>query len=156
MARYPETPNVHYAYGVFLLQEQPDKAIEEFKRELELQPEHPSSLMQIAFEYLKRTDGAAALPWAQTGGRRRAAANSRRTRRSGRRCSKPATSTAPSRSWKSASSSRPTVPGLHFLARARLSARRPAEDAAREREEFTRLDRLARTQRSGAQSVGGR
>ena len=65
VARYPETPNVHYAYGVFLLQEQPDKAIEEFKRELELQPEHPWSLMQIAFEYLKRGDAAAALPWAQ-------------------------------------------------------------------------------------------
>ena len=28
VARYPETPNVHYAYGVFLLMEQPDKAIE--------------------------------------------------------------------------------------------------------------------------------
>jgi len=41
VSRYPETPNVHYAYGVFLLQEQPDKAIEEFKRELELQPSHP-------------------------------------------------------------------------------------------------------------------
>ena len=33
--RYPETPNVHYAYGVFLLIEQPDKAIEQFKRELD-------------------------------------------------------------------------------------------------------------------------
>ena len=61
-SRYPETPNVHYAYGVFLWQEQPDKAIEEFKRELELQPDHPWSLMQIAYEYLKRGEGAAALP----------------------------------------------------------------------------------------------
>jgi hypothetical protein len=50
----------------------------------------------------------------------------------------------------------PDSPGLHFsLARAYQRAGR-AEDAAREREEFTRLDRLARTQRSGAQSVGGR
>src|SRR3954454_9938874 len=64
-ARYPETPNVHYAFGVFLLQEQGDKAIEEFKRELEIQPAHPWSLMQIAFEYLKRSDAAAALPYAQ-------------------------------------------------------------------------------------------
>jgi tetratricopeptide (TPR) repeat protein len=31
-ARYPETPNVHYAYGVYLLQEQPEKAIGEFTR----------------------------------------------------------------------------------------------------------------------------
>ena len=39
--RYPETPNVHYAYGVYLLLEQPDKAIDEFKKELELQPGIP-------------------------------------------------------------------------------------------------------------------
>ena len=50
----------------------------------------------------------------------------------------------------------PDSPGLHFaLARAYQRAGRN-EDAAREREEFTRLDRLARTQRSGSQSVGGR
>jgi tetratricopeptide (TPR) repeat protein len=64
-SRYPETPNVHYAYGVFLLQEKPDKAIEEFKRELELQPGHPWSLMQIAYEYLKRGDALSGLSWAQ-------------------------------------------------------------------------------------------
>jgi tetratricopeptide (TPR) repeat protein len=63
--RYQDTPNVHYAYGVFLLLEQPDKAIEEFKRELEIQPGHGWSLMQIAFEYLKRSDGESALPWAK-------------------------------------------------------------------------------------------
>ena len=64
-SRYPETQNVHYAYGVFLLQEKPDKAIEEFKRELELQPGHPWSLMQIAYEYLKRGDAQTGLTWAQ-------------------------------------------------------------------------------------------
>jgi hypothetical protein len=30
------------------------------------------------------------------------------------------------------------------------------DDAARERAEFTRLDRLARTEKSGAQSIGGK
>jgi predicted Zn-dependent protease len=49
----------------------------------------------------------------------------------------------------------PESPGLHFLlARAYQRAGR-LEDATRARNEFTRLDRLARTQRSGAQSVGG-
>jgi Flp pilus assembly protein TadD len=49
----------------------------------------------------------------------------------------------------------PDSPGLHFtLAKAYQRAGR-ADEATREREEFTRLDRLARTQRSGAQSVGG-
>src|SRR5262245_28454427 len=63
--RYPETPNVHYANGVFLLGEQPDKAIAEFRKELELQPKHPQSLMQIAFEYLNRGDAKEALSWAR-------------------------------------------------------------------------------------------
>ena len=49
----------------------------------------------------------------------------------------------------------PDSPGLHFqLARAYQRAGR-LEDATRAREEFTRLDRIVRTQRSGAQSVGG-
>src|SRR4030095_4514056 len=64
--RYPEPPNVHHAYGVFLLMEQPDKAIEQFKRELELQPNHPASLMQIAYEYLKEKNAEAGLPTATT------------------------------------------------------------------------------------------
>ena len=50
----------------------------------------------------------------------------------------------------------PDSPGLHFqLARAFQRAGR-LDDAARERDEFTRLDRLARSQRSGAQSIGGK
>ena len=56
---------MHYAYGVFLLQEKGEKAIEEFKRELDIQPDHPWSLMQMAFEYLKQGDAAAALPIAK-------------------------------------------------------------------------------------------
>jgi hypothetical protein len=49
----------------------------------------------------------------------------------------------------------PESPGLFFtIARAYQRAGR-IEDANKARDEFTRLDRLARTQRSGAQSVGG-
>ena len=155
VARYPETPHVHYAYGVFLLQEQPDRAIEEFKRELELQPEHPSSLMQIAFEYLKRTDGAAALPWAQ-----KAVAAAPREfpahKALGQALLETGDVDGAIKELEIGIKLAPDSPGLHFLiARAYQRAGR-AEDAARAREEFTRLDRLARTQRSGAQSVGGR
>jgi len=50
----------------------------------------------------------------------------------------------------------PESPRLHYtLARAYQRAGR-TEEATREREEFTRLDRMARTMRSGSQSVGGR
>ena len=154
-ARYPETPNVHYAYGVFLLQEKPDKAIEEFKRELELQPGHPWSLMQISYEYLKRGDAQSALPWAQQAVA--AAPNAFPSRKAlGQALLETGDVDGAIKELLIGIKLAPDSPGLHFtLARAYQRAGR-ADDAAREREEFTRLDRLARTQRSGAQSVGGR
>lgn len=155
VSRYPETPHVHYANGVFLLQEHPDKAIEEFKRELELQPGHPSSLMQIAYEYLKRSDAATALPWAQQAVA--AAPNAFPARKAlGQALLETGDVDGAIKELLIGIKLAPDSPGLHFtLARAYQRAGR-ADDAARERDEFTRLDRLARTQRSGAQSVGGR
>ena len=63
--RYPDVPNVHYAFGAVLLNEQPDRAIEEFTKELQRSPAHVPSMMQMAFEYLKRSDWAAARSWAE-------------------------------------------------------------------------------------------
>ena len=154
-SRYPETQNVHYAYGVFLLLEKPDKAIEEFKRELELQPGHPWSLMQIAYEYLKRGDAQTGLTWAQQAVD--AAPNAFPARKAlGQALLDTGDVDGAIRELLVGIKLAPESPGLHFqLARAYQRAGR-GEDATRERDEFTRLDRLARTQRTGAQSVGGR
>jgi tetratricopeptide (TPR) repeat protein len=154
-SRYPETQNVHYANGVFLLQEQPDQAIAEFKRELELQPSHPWSLMQIAFEYLKRGEGQSALPWAQQAVA--AAPNAFPAHKAlGQALLETGDVDGAIKELHIGIKLAPDSPGLHFtLARAYQRAGR-LEEATRERDEFTRLDRLARTQRSGAQSVGGR
>jgi len=65
MARYSNAPNVHYAYGVFLLNQDSDAALKEFKRELEISPQHQPSMVQMAFEYLKRDDYNTALPLAE-------------------------------------------------------------------------------------------
>ena len=65
MARYANAPNVHYAYGVFLLNQDSDAALKEFKRELEISPQHQPSMVQMAFEYLKRDDYNTALPLAE-------------------------------------------------------------------------------------------
>jgi tetratricopeptide (TPR) repeat protein len=153
-ARYPETPNVHYAYAVFLLAEQADKAIEEFKRELELQPGHSWSLMQLAYEYLKRGDAAAALPWAQQAVK--AAPNAFAARKAlGQALLETGNVDGAIAELEIGIKLAPESPGLHFtIARAYQRAGR-TEDATRARNEFTRLDRLARTQKSGAQSVGG-
>jgi tetratricopeptide (TPR) repeat protein len=153
-SRYPETPNVHYAFGVFLLQEKGERALEEFKRELEIQPDHPWSLMQMAFEYLKQGDAATALPIGKQAVA--AAPNSFSARKAlGQALLDSGDAEGAIRELQAGLKMAPDSPGLHFtIARAYQRAGR-LEDAAREREEFTRLDRLARTQRSGAQSVGG-
>ena len=153
-SRYPETPNVHYAYGVFLLQEQPDKAIEEFKRELELQPGHASSLTQIAYEYLKRGDAPSALSWA-----RQAVAAAPKDFTTHKALGQALLDTGDVdgaiAELQAGIKLAPDSPGLYFtLARAYQRAGR-LDDADRARAEFTRLDRLVRTQKSGEQSVGG-
>ncbi len=155
VARYPEAPNVHYAYAVFLLGEKPDKAIEEFKRELELQPGHPQSMIQIAFEYVNRGDAKSALPWAQqavTAAPKDFAAH----KALGQALLDTGDVDGAIAELQTGIKLAPESPGLHFtLARAYQRAGR-LDDATREREEFSRLDKLARTQRSGPQSVGGK
>ncbi len=54
--RYPATPNVHYGYGVFILAADADLALENFRREIEISPEHVPARLQVAFEGLKRGD----------------------------------------------------------------------------------------------------
>jgi tetratricopeptide (TPR) repeat protein len=65
LARYPNEPNVHYAFGVYLLNQDADAALKEFRRELEISPSHYPSMVQMAFEYLKRDQYNDALPLAE-------------------------------------------------------------------------------------------
>jgi tetratricopeptide (TPR) repeat protein len=65
LVRYPNEPNVHYSFGVFLLSQEADAALKEFKRVLELAPAHYPSMVQMAFEYLKRDQFADGLPLAE-------------------------------------------------------------------------------------------
>jgi tetratricopeptide (TPR) repeat protein len=152
--RYPETPNVHYANGVYLLAEQPDKAIEEFKRELELQPGHPQSLMQIAYEYLNRGDAPTALPWARQA--EAAAPDDFAARKVlGQALLDTDDVNGAIVQLQIGIKLAPESPSLHFqLARAYQKAGR-LDDATKERDAFTRLDRAAREMKAGPQSVGG-
>jgi len=67
VANYPRTPNLHYLFGSFLLTSDSDAGLGELKKELGISPRHVPALAQIAFEYLKRGDTAAALPYARKG-----------------------------------------------------------------------------------------
>ncbi len=65
VAAFPNTPDVHYAYGIFFLRDSPDEALREFKQELQLSPQHVFARLQIAFESLKRNDAATGLSYAE-------------------------------------------------------------------------------------------
>src|SRR5262249_51793825 len=134
--------------------EQPDKAIAEFKKELELQPKHPQSLMQIAFEYLNRGDAKEALSWAKQAVE--AAPDDFAAHKVlGQALLETGDADTAIAELQKGITLAPESPSLHFqLARAYQKVGR-LEDANKEREEFTRLDRLARTTRSGPQAVGG-
>jgi tetratricopeptide (TPR) repeat protein len=154
ISRYPETPNVHYAYGVFLNAEQPDKAIEMFKKELEVSPRHPWSALQIAFEYIKRQDWEAARPWAEQVVTD-APENFVGHRAMGQVLLETGDVDGAIREFEYGVKLAPDSPALRFaLARAYRRAGRAA-DAEREQAKFTELDRQVRTMRTGAQSVGG-
>jgi predicted Zn-dependent protease len=68
LSRYPTTPNLHYAYGGYLLQQgqdNADAALEAFRKEIEIDPRAVYPRLEIAFELLKRGEHAAALPHAE-------------------------------------------------------------------------------------------
>jgi tetratricopeptide (TPR) repeat protein len=62
---YPNAPNVHYIYGSFLLSNNPDGAIREFQKELEISPGHLPVLVSLAMEYLKRGEPNESLKYAE-------------------------------------------------------------------------------------------
>jgi tetratricopeptide (TPR) repeat protein len=46
--RFPGTPHVHYSFGMFLLRIDRKRALEEFKRELNVSPKHLQTYLQLA------------------------------------------------------------------------------------------------------------
>jgi tetratricopeptide (TPR) repeat protein len=65
LAANPDTPQLHYLYGTYLITSDPDGAMREWKREIETTPEHVPARVQIAFEYLKRGQAHDAIPYAE-------------------------------------------------------------------------------------------
>lgn len=152
--RYPDAPNVHYAFGVFLMTDDPDRAIREFQRELKTQPGHATAHIQIAYEYVKRGDYASARPHA-TQAVTLAPTDFVAHRLMGQVQLETDEVEAAIASLEQSRTLEPNSPSVRFtLAKAYQRAGRQA-DADRERAEFTRLDRLARLQRSGVSDVGG-
>jgi tetratricopeptide (TPR) repeat protein len=152
--RYPDAPNVHYAYGVYLLDEDPARAIEAFQQELKMSPGHVPSLLQIAFEYLRQSNWEAAKTWAERvieiepgdfAGRRAM----------GQALLEAGDVAGSIAHLEAGVKLAPDSPSMRFmLSRAYQRAGREA-DAQRERTEFLRLERLVRSRKHGSQAVGG-
>jgi tetratricopeptide (TPR) repeat protein len=154
VTRFPEAPNVHDAYGSFLLQEQPEAAIEEFKQELKISPQSTHAKVQIAFALMARGDFEEAKTWA------RQAVDAAPTdfvprNALGQALLETGDVEGAIRELEAGIKISANNPSLHFaLARAYRRAGRSA-DADREQAEFIRLDRQARAARTGTASVGG-
>jgi tetratricopeptide (TPR) repeat protein len=65
VAAYPDRPNVHNARGSFLMESDPDKAMLEFQRELELNPSQLNALIQMTKLCLKQGSADKAVAFAR-------------------------------------------------------------------------------------------
>jgi len=62
---YPKEPEIHYRFGAYLMEEDPDRGIREIKQTLELDPGHIPARVALARIYLKRDEPQTALPYAE-------------------------------------------------------------------------------------------
>jgi tetratricopeptide (TPR) repeat protein len=61
---YPKEANIHFRFGAYLMQRDPDRGIQEIKKAVELESAHIPALVSLATIYLKREEQAAALEYA--------------------------------------------------------------------------------------------
>jgi tetratricopeptide (TPR) repeat protein len=154
LRRYPEAPNVHYAFGVYLLKQDSDAAIEEFRHELKISPDHVPSMLQMAFEYLKRNEYETALPLAEKSAQLAPKMYAARNVL-GRLLLELGQFDRAAKELEEGVRLAPDSPEMHYaLARAYTRAGRKQE-AARERETFQRLEKLYSAKRDGAQAENG-
>lgn len=154
IARFPGTPHSHYARGVLLLTGDADRALDEFRRELAISPNHVPARLQMAFEYLKRGEPAAARGPAEEAVR---LAPDHFATRAALGQVKLASDDVRGAidELEAAAELAPASPQVRFLlARAYARAGRDT-DAERERAEFVRLDQLNRSATQGERAVGG-
>jgi tetratricopeptide (TPR) repeat protein len=63
--RVPPVPNAHYLYGYLLYATDPDQAVGEFKKELEVNPSNAVAEVMLAWIPLMQNEGSEALPHAR-------------------------------------------------------------------------------------------
>ena len=154
VSRYPDTPNVHYAYGVFLLGEEPDTGIQMLERELKVSPQNVYARLQIAFAYIRKGEYDKALRWAQEGVSQAPTDHVAR-QAYGQALLETGDVAGAIGQLEAGAKLAPDSAILQFvLAKAYRRAGRTAE-ADKAQQEFLRLNARIRETRTGSESVGG-
>ena len=65
LADYPAQPDIHFRFGAFLMQQAPQRGIEEIGKTLQLEPGHVPALVGLTMIYLKNDDPKSALEYAE-------------------------------------------------------------------------------------------
>jgi tetratricopeptide (TPR) repeat protein len=147
VAAHPNEPWVHYAHAVFLLRSDSERALMELRREIEVKPDNVMAHLEIAFELILRGEHSAARPFAERAAALAPGLFAARNAK-GRVLVELGELETGILELEEAVRLAPESPEVHFaLARAYSKAGR-AEDAARERDTFARLDRERREKRA--------
>ena len=64
--RFPSTENAHFLYGYLMYSSDPDSALPQFKKELEVAPSNPNALIMLSWSLLMRNRPEEALPYAKS------------------------------------------------------------------------------------------
>jgi len=138
---HPKEPNVHFRFGAFLLQKDPDRGIQEIKKTLELDPRHIPALVALSAIYLKREQPQLAREFAEKAVKLSPADFATHVTL-GRVLLQMGEAAAAARELEAGVKLAPDSPEAHFsLSNAYAELGRKA-DATREREEFRRLRKL--------------
>jgi tetratricopeptide (TPR) repeat protein len=155
LEKYPKESNIHYLYGTFLLYSDADQALDQFKQELEVTPNHVPTLVTMAGEYAQRKDFKAGLPYAE-----RAVEASRDSFAAhaalGRILMEGDINLQQGiKELETAGRLEPGSPQVHFFLAAAYRKAGRKEDAAREREEFLKLRKSYDESAAASETKGG-
>ncbi|MGB7759028.1 MAG: tetratricopeptide repeat protein [Bryobacteraceae bacterium] len=138
---YPKDANVRFRYGAFLMQEDPERGIQEIGKTLELQPDHVPALVSLANIYLKRDQAPAARQYAEKAVK--LAPGDFATHVTLGRVLREADDDAGAlREFETAVRLAPASPESHYDLATTYAKLGRIADAAREREEFRRLRKV--------------
>lgn len=146
---YPDKPNVHYARGVFLVETDPEKALSDLQRELELNPAHTAAMEQLAKLYVKQGAPEKALPYARQAVKARPnAAEPRRVL--GESLLQTGDASAAIQELQASARLDPAFPQTHFLLAEAYKHTGNRISANKEMAEFERLDKKQKSELSSS------